>query len=210
MLRDIRYSYTSGTLEESQAEPNPFKQFEVWMKVALEANLHEPNGMILSTVGPENRPSSRAVLLRGFDSSDFVFFTNYNSRKGQEIAGNPFACISFWWPTLERQVRIEGRIAKVESAESDEYFTSRPYGSRIGSAASPQSQIIESRSKLEQIVAELEAQYPEEVPRPEHWGGYRLSPDYLEFWQGRPSRLHDRLTYRLQADGSWLMARLAP
>lgn len=210
MLRDLRYSYNNGTLEEATAAADPIVQFEAWMKKALESDLHEPHGMIVSTVGPDGRPSSRAVLLRDFDQRGFTFFTNYTSRKGREIEHNPFACINFWWPTLERQVRIEGRVSKVEPEVSDAYFASRPRGSQIGSSASPQSRPIAGREVLEARIAELEARYPEAVPRPEHWGGYRLSPDYLEFWQGRPSRLHDRLVYRLQPDGSWKIERLAP
>ncbi|MCS7069380.1 MAG: pyridoxamine 5'-phosphate oxidase [Meiothermus sp.] len=210
MLRDLRSDYTYGTLSEQDADPNPFRQFERWLREALETHLYEPHGMTLSTVGENGRPSSRVVLLRGLDEQGLVFFSNYQSRKGRELAANPWACLNFWWPPLERQVRIEGRVEKVEPAISDEYFASRPYESQVGSAASPQSEVIASREVLEQRIAELKARYPETVPRPAHWGGYRLRPDTFEFWQGRPSRLHDRLVYRLQPDGGWRIERLAP
>ncbi|GIW30065.1 MAG: pyridoxine/pyridoxamine 5'-phosphate oxidase [Meiothermus sp.] len=210
MLRDLRSEYTYGTLSEQEALPNPFRQLERWLTEALEAQLYEPHGMTLSTVGPDGRPSSRVVLLRGLDERGLVFFSNYQSRKGRELEANPWACVNFWWPPLERQVRVEGRVEKVEPELSDAYFASRPYDSQIGSAASPQSQVIASREVLEQRVAELRARYPTTVPRPAHWGGYRLKPDTFEFWQGRPSRLHDRLVYRLQPDGSWRIERLAP
>ncbi len=210
MLRDLRSEYTYGTLSEQEALPNPFRQLERWLTEALEAQLYEPHGMTLSTVGPDGRPSSRVVLLRGLDERGLVFFSNYQSRKGRELEANPWACVNFWWPPLERQVRVEGRVEKVEPELSDAYFASRPYDSQIGSAASPQSQVIASREVLEQRIALLRARYPETVPRPAHWGGYRLKPDTFEFWQGRPSRLHDRLVYRLQPDGSWKIERLAP
>lgn len=210
MLRDLRNDYTYGTLSEQDADPNPFRQLERWLKEAIETRLYEPHGMTLSTVGANGRPSSRVVLLRGLDEGGLVFFSNYLSRKGQELEANPWACLNFWWPPMERQVRIEGRVEKVEPQLSDEYFASRPYDSQIGSAASPQSQVIASRKVLEERIAELKARYPQTVPRPAHWGGYRLKPDTFEFWQGRPSRLHDRLVYRLQPDGGWKIERLAP
>lgn len=210
MLRDLRSDYTYGTLSEQDADPNPFRQLERWLAEAIETHLYEPHGMTLSTVGTNRRPSSRVVLLRGLDEQGLVFFSNYQSRKGRELEANPWACVNFWWPPLERQVRVEGRVERVEAQLSDAYFASRPYESQIGSAASPQSQVIASREVLEQRIAELKARYPDTVPRPAHWGGYRLKPDTFEFWQGRPSRLHDRLVYRLQPDGRWKIERLAP
>jgi len=210
MLRDLRSDYTYGTLSEQDADPNPFRQLERWLAEAIETHLYEPHGMTLSTVGANGRPSSRVVLLRGLDDSGLVFFSNYHSRKGRELEANPWACLNFWWPPLERQVRIEGQVEQVEPQLSDEYFASRPYDSQIGAAASPQSEVIASREVLEQRIAELKARYPETIPRPAHWGGYRLKPDTFEFWQGRSSRLHDRLVYRLQPDGEWKIERLAP
>jgi len=210
MLRDLRSDYTYGTLSEQDADPNPFRQLERWLAEAIETHLYEPHGMTLSTVGANGRPSSRVVLLRGLDDSGLVFFSNYHSRKGRELEANPWACLNFWWPPLERQVRVEGQVEQVEPQLSNEYFASRPYDSQIGAAASPQSEVIASREVLEQRIAELKARYPETVPRPAHWGGYRLKPDTFEFWQGRPSRLHDRLVYRLQPDGEWKIERLAP
>ena len=210
MLRDLRSDYTYGTLSEQEADPNPFRQLERWLAEALETHLYEPHGMTLSTVGENGRPSSRVVLLRGLDERGLVFFSNYHSRKGRELEANPWACLNFWWPPLERQVRVEGQVEQVEPQLSDEYFASRPYDSQIGAAASPQSEVIASREVLEQRIAELKARYPETVPRPAHWGGYRLKPDTFEFWQGRPSRLHDRLVYRRQPDGVWKIQRLAP
>lgn len=210
MLRDLRSDYTYGSLSEQDADPNPFRQLQGWLSEAIQTHLYEPHGMTLSTVGANGRPSSRVVLLRGLDEQGLVFFSNYLSRKGQELEANPWACLNFWWPPMERQVRIEGWVEKTEPELSDDYFASRPYDSQIGSAASPQSQVIASREVLERRIAELKARYPETVPRPAHWGGYRLKPDTFEFWQGRPSRLHDRLVYRLQPDGGWIIERLAP
>lgn len=209
-LTHRRTDYTAGTLEAHDLDPDPFTQFGRWLEVALSADLIEPNGMTLSTVGQDGRPSSRVVLLRGYSREGLVFYTNYDSRKGRELAHNPFACLGFWWPPLERQIRVEGRVERVSPEQSDAYFASRPYESQLGSAASPQSQEIASRAVLEERIARLRERYPQAVPRPAHWGGFRLVPDRFEFWQGRKSRLHDRFAYIQEPDGSWKLARLAP
>jgi len=206
----LRTDYTHGRLEEQDLDPDPIGQFARWLEAAVAANLPEPNGMTLSTVGEDGRPSSRVVLLRGYSREGMVFYTNYQSRKGRELEIHPLACLGFWWPVLERQVRIEGRVEKVSAATSDAYFASRPYESQIASAASPQSEEIGSRALLDERIAALRREYPEAVPRPAHWGGFRLVPDRFEFWQGRKARLHDRLVYTLQPDGTWKIARLAP
>ena len=198
--------YTHGTLDESQLLPDPIAQLRVWLDDARDQI--EPNAMTVSTVAPNGRPSSRVVLLRGLSEAGLTFYTNYDSRKGVEIAATGAACLSFWWGALERQVRIEGGIAKVSSAESDAYFASRPLESQLASAASPQSQIV-TRADLEARVNELRAAHPVSVPRPAHWGGYVVAPNYLEFWQGRKARLHDRIAYTLR-DGVWQRSRLAP
>lgn len=206
-IRDLRTDYTAASLSAVLADP--VEQFEEWLHEAIDAKLPEPNGMTLSTVNAQGRPSSRVVLLRGFNTEGFVFYTNYLSRKGQDISEHPVACINFWWPVLERQVRIEGRIEKVSPEDSDAYFASRPRDSQLSAASSPQSQVIENKDVLLERISELQAQYPEDMPRPEHWGGYRLVPEYFEFWQGGPARLHDRFVYVLQ-DGNWTTQRLAP
>ncbi len=203
---ESRKEYTQGTLEADQLLENPLEQLSIWLKDASNANILEPNGMTISTVR-DARPSSRVVLLRGIDTG-LVFYSNYLSKKGTDIATNSHASASFWWASLERQVRIEGQLQKVSAAESDAYFAARPYESQLASAASPQSQSIE-RPALEQLVAGMRVAHPEAVPRPAHWGGYRLVPDYLEFWQGRRARLHDRIAYRLEG-GVWTRERLAP
>jgi pyridoxamine 5'-phosphate oxidase len=210
----LRKDYALASLDVADVAPDPVAQFDKWLHEALAAQLPEPTAMSLATVDAEGRPSSRIVLLKGCDARGFVFFTNYASRKGRELAGNPHAALLFHWIELERTVRIEGRVARVSAEESDTYFASRPLGSRIGAVASPQSERIPDRAWLEQRVAEAEARHGTTVPRPEHWGGYRLAPERLEFWQGRRSRLHDRLRYVRSAAGEgssgWSIERLAP
>ena len=208
-VADIRQNYEKGELIEAAAKGSPFEQFELWLKEAIALPVAEPTAMGLTTVSDAGRPSSRIVLLKGFDENGFVFYTNYESRKGRELAARPQASLLFFWQPLERQVRIEGLIEKVSEQESDEYYASRPLGSRIGAWASAQSQpvgIDELKAKVEKYTEK----YADTPPRPEHWGGYRLRPDYFEFWQGRPSRLHDRLSYAQNKDGEWSIERLSP
>jgi pyridoxamine 5'-phosphate oxidase len=210
-VADLRKDYTLQGLSEADAEPNPFKQFQIWFDQALAAQLPEPNAMTLATATPDGKPSARMVLLKNFDQRSFVFYTNYKSHKGQELADNPQAALVFWWAELERQVRIEGRVEKVSDHESDEYFHSRPLNSRLGAWVSEQSQVIKSREVLELRLQELKTEYEnQDVPRPPHWGGFRVIPTIIEFWQGRPSRLHDRLNYCRLDDGSWYIERLSP
>ncbi|MDX5421083.1 MAG: pyridoxamine 5'-phosphate oxidase [Hymenobacteraceae bacterium] len=212
-IADIRNNYAKQALTEGSVAQDPIEQFKVWLQEAIEAQAEEPTALVLSTVNAAGRPSARVVLLKDVSAAGFTFFTNYDSRKGYQLDQNPFASITFFWPALERQVRIEGRVEKVTPEVSDNYFHSRPKGSQIGAWASPQSREVESR----QVLEEAERRYSEEfasvqeVPRPKHWGGYLLQPDYLEFWQGRPNRLHDRIMYELDGGGSnWRIARLAP
>ena len=208
-IADLRKSYESGELDEARAADTPLRQFDTWLQEALSAGLPEPNAMTVATVSADGRPSTRVVLIKGYDPRGIVWYTNYDSRKGRELAGNPFAALQFHWVTQERVVRIEGRVEKTSAEESDAYYASRPLDSRLGAWASPQSQPISSRAVLVANAARTAAEYGLHPPRPPHWGGYRLVPDRWEFWQGRKSRLHDRLVYRL-VDGTWLRERLAP
>ena len=209
-LADLRKSYERAELNEDASHANPLEQFNQWMNEAIAAEVPEPNAMTLATVGSDLRPSTRIVLIKGFDEKGIVWYTNFESRKGQELAGNPFAALQFHWVELERVVRIEGIVEKVGDAEADAYFHSRPLDSRIGAWASPQSEVISGRTVLVTNAAKFAAQFLLNPPRPPHWGGYRLQPDNWQFWQGRKSRLHDRLRYRQQAQGIWVRERLAP
>lgn len=208
-LSQLRRSYERAELDERHSHDDPLAQFRQWLDEAISAKVPEPNAMTLATVGGDLRPSTRVVLIKGLDERGICWYTNYQSRKGQELAGNPYAALQFHWVELERVVRIEGLVEKVSAEESDAYYHSRPLDSRIGAWASPQSQVIEGRSVLVTQAARYAAQYLLNPPRPPHWGGYRLKPDGWQFWQGRKSRLHDRLRYRLDA-GVWVRERLAP
>jgi pyridoxamine 5'-phosphate oxidase len=209
-LADLRKDYARGSLDETSVDADPIRQFEAWFKQALDARLPEPNTMTLATVDARGYPSARIVLIKGVDERGFVFFTNYESRKGLDLAANPHASLLFYWIELERQVRVEGTVVKTAADESDAYFNSRPLGSRIGAWASDQSRPIESRALLEAREKSFSERFGEHPPRPPHWGGYRLVPDTIEFWQGRPSRLHDRILYTRQSGGDWRIARLSP
>ena len=208
-IADIRTTYQKYELLESSIDPNPYKQFQQWFDQAMHSEVLEPTAMTLSTVNENGRPSSRIVLLKGVDKTGFTFFTNYSSRKGHELSQNPHAALLFFWPELERQVRIEGTTNKISAQESDDYYNSRPLGSRIGAWASPQSQAI-SHEELAHKVAELSQKLGDHPQRPDFWGGFELQPVYFEFWQGRPSRLHDRITYKLDNQANWSITRIAP
>ncbi len=208
-IQALRKSYERDELDETASAANPLLQFQRWFEQALGAQLPEPNAMTLATVGADGRPSTRIVLIKGVDARGVVWYTNYNSRKGQELAHLPMAALQFHWVELERVVRIEGAVQKTGAQESDDYYASRPLDSRLGAWASPQSQVIPSRAVLVTGAAKAAALHALNPPRPPHWGGYRLVPDRWEFWQGRKSRLHDRLRYRLE-DGAWVRERLAP
>jgi pyridoxamine 5'-phosphate oxidase len=208
-LASLRKSYERAELDESSAAADPVQQFSLWLDQAVAAQIPEPNAMTLATVGADGRPSTRIVLIKGFDARGFVWYTNYQSRKGRELQAHPLAALQFHWVELERVVRIEGRVEKTNNDESDRYFASRPLDSRIGAWASPQSEVIASRAVLVANAAKIGARYLLNPPRPPHWGGFRLLPDTFEFWQGRQSRLHDRLRYRLDG-GAWRLERLAP
>ena len=208
-IADLRKSYEKAELSEDASAADPLQQFERWLNEAIHSEVPEPNAMTVATVASNMRPSTRVVLIKGYDARGIVWYTNYDSRKGQELAGNPFAALQFHWVELERVVRIEGRMEKISEADSDAYFHSRPLDSRIGAWASPQSQVIDGRTVLVTNAAKYAAQFMLNPPRPPHWGGYRLVPDEWQFWQGRKSRLHDRLRYRFN-EGDWIRERLAP
>jgi pyridoxamine 5'-phosphate oxidase len=207
---NLRKEYTRAGMHEADMDPDPIVQFRAWFENVIEADLHEPNAMILATATRDGRPSARTVLLKGYDERGFVFYTNYEGRKASDLEANPACALLFYWGELERQVRIEGRAVRLSGEESDAYFASRPRGSRLGAWASEQSQPVEDRSILEERVKALEAEYGgREIPRPPFWGGYRVEPDTIEFWQGRENRLHDRLVYG-RIGGGWKMQRLQP
>ncbi|GAA4454755.1 pyridoxamine 5'-phosphate oxidase [Nibrella saemangeumensis] len=211
VLADLRREYTLNGFDVADVLPDPVPQFTRWFEAALQAGVPEPNAMHLSTVSADGRPAGRIVLLKELSEGGFVFYTNYTSRKGSELTGQPVAALTFFWPELERQVRIEGHVGKVSDEESDAYFRVRPRGSQIGAWVSHQSEVIAGRQVLEDNWRELEGRFAgQDVPRPPHWGGFRLMPDTVEFWQGRPSRLHDRIRYRLDGEARWVIERLAP
>lgn len=209
-IADIRTDYLLASLDDTSVGDNPITFFNQWFNEALEAQVAEVNAMTIATVSADNKPHARIVLLKGITDDNFVFFTNYNSAKGQEIEANPHASLVFFWHELQRQVRIEGRIEKISDAESDEYFFSRPEGSQIGAWSSPQSSIITDRNILEDNYQKYQKQFGENIPRPEHWGGYKVVPSNIEFWQGRGNRMHDRILFSLSGDNSWQKNRLAP
>jgi len=208
-LHNIREDYSKRELSESECRADPIVQFEQWLNEAIHSQVNEPTAVNVASVGEDGRPNSRVVLLKEVNPQGFVFFSNYLSRKGRSFDAHPFAAMTFFWPELERQVRVEGRIEKLDAAASDEYFDSRPYTSRIGACASAQSEVLSSKAMLVAKAAAVGAKHPLHVPRPPHWGGYIVHPERIEFWQGRPSRLHDRICYILK-NGRWLKSRLAP
>ena len=210
-LADLRQEYTQRSLDRPDVLPDPVAQFERWFADAQQAQIHEPNAMHLATVSADGRPTARIVLLKGIEDGNFLFYTNYRSQKGQQLQQQPYAALTFFWPELERQVRIEGAVSKLSDERSTAYFHSRPRGSQLGAWVSPQSEVIANRTVLEQRQRELAEQFGNQpIPRPPHWGGFALRPDRLEFWQGRPSRLHDRLRYQRQNEDQWVIERLAP
>lgn len=209
-IADIRKDYSLSALNETDIAESPIEQFSRWWHDALNSEIFEVNAMTLSTATKDGKPSARIVLLKGFDKKGFIFFTNYESEKGQQLAENPHAALNFFWKEIERQVRIEGTVEKVDAAESDIYFFSRPEGSRLGAWASPQSKVIENRAILDNNVTYYTKEFQNSIPRPPHWGGYRVMPLKIEFWQGRSNRLHDRIQYTKTAEGSWKAERLAP
>lgn len=212
-MEDIVTLNKSGALDERDVAAHPIRQFQLWFDEVLASGMPMAEAMTLCTADKDGKPSARMVLLKGVDESGFVFYTNYRSRKARELDANPFAALVFYWEPLERQVRVEGSVSRISAAESDKYFQSRPRESQLGAIASPQSEVIESRRVLEDRYRQLEGQFSNEaelIKRPDHWGGYRLAPTRIEFWKGRPGRLHDRLLYELQPDGNWSISRLAP
>ena len=208
-IADIRKDYKQSSLLENDISPNPIVQFTSWWNEAMQSNIDEVNALTLATANAQGKPSARIVLLKGYDENGFVFFTNYESHKGKELAANPYAAMVLFWKELERQIRIEGFAEKISAGESDEYFYSRPAGSRIGAWASPQSAVINDRNILEENVKNYSQNFGENIPRPVHWGGYRVVPSLIEFWQGRSNRLHDRIQYRKE-NNNWIIERLAP
>lgn len=208
-ISDLRQEYVHAGLAESDADVDPLRQFERWFRQSVDAELALPNAMTLATIGEDGRPNARIVLLKGLEQGGFVFFTNYRSHKGRELARDPRACLLFLWHALERQVRIEGRVEKIDPAESDEYFASRPLGARHSAWASAQSEEVPNRETLEKALEAMQARHGDDPPRPPHWGGYRLMPEVMEFWQGRENRLHDRLLYR-RSGNTWKRSRLSP
>lgn len=210
-IADLRREYTRAVLREDELHPDPIEQFREWFSQALETDVHEPTAMTLATASPDGRPSARMVLLKGIEPEGFVFYTDYRSRKARELEANPHAALVFFWPELERQVRVTGVVRRVTAAESEAYFRSRPPGSRIAAWASRQSEVLQSRAELEDRIREMRERFADgEIPLPPHWGGYRLEPETIEFWQGRESRLHDRIRYSRLSDGGWRTERLSP
>ncbi|PYJ74578.1 MAG: pyridoxamine 5'-phosphate oxidase [Verrucomicrobia bacterium] len=206
-----RYEHAAHGLRRRDLDPDPIKQFSNWFTAAIEAEIRDVNATSLATAGHDGKPTVRIVLLKGFDSDGFVFFTNYESEKGVQLEANPYAALAFYWIELDRQIRISGKAEKTSREESERYFRSRPVGSQLGAWASRQSEVLDGRRVLDARMAEMTERYGDKpIPLPPHWGGYRVKPDVMEFWQGRPNRLHDRFRYRLQSDGSWLIERLAP